>query len=179
MMRLYQILFLIVLLTIPKLTDHLLIRNILGFTLIFLIVEKIYNKKNYVRLAIITLLVILFLELVGPMLCSGRTYETFENVEELINAIEKMDHEEGKNKKEDNSSNNKPIEDIDVDVISSNKEEVKTTDGKSYTPATAQKAAYELTNTIKDLHETLEKYTPSLQQAQAAMNAYKQLNLEI
>ena len=79
MNRLYQILLLIILLTIPNLTDHLLLRNILGFTLIFLIVEAISTKKVYVRLAILTLLVVLLLEIIGPMLCNNKTYETFHN----------------------------------------------------------------------------------------------------
>lgn len=173
MNRLYQILLLIILLTIPNLTDHLLLRNILGFTLIFLIVEAISNKKNYVRLAILTLLVILLLEIIGPMLCNNRTYETFESAEKLIDEIEKATKN---NKKKEDNNDGKQISENDTEILTT--EEKKHKEGEPYTPAQAQRETYQIIETVKGLQDTLQALTPQLKQAKDTLNAYKSLELD-
>lgn len=173
MNRLYQILLLIILLTIPNFTEHLLLRNILGFTLIFLIVEGISTKKNYVRLAILTLLVILLLEIIGPMLCNNKTYETFENVEKLIDEIEKATKN---NKKKEDKSNGKPISENDTEVLTTEEKERK--DNEPYTPAQAQRETYQIIETVKGLQDTLQALTPQLKQAKDTLVAYKSLELD-
>lgn len=172
MNRIYQILLLIILLTIPNLTDHILLRNILGFTLIFLIVEGISKKKNYIKLAMMTLLLILLLEIIGPMLCFDRTYETFESAEKLIDEIEKSTKKE---KKKEDKSNGSQITENDTDILTT--DEKKHSGDTPFTPAQAQKETYQIIETVKGLQDTLQALTPQLKQAKDTLNAYKSLEL--
>lgn len=193
---LHLIILCLILLTIPNLTDHMLLRNILGFVLVFLLLCGTVKKTTPIKLAMMSLLVILFLEMIGPMMC-GSSVESFENVNELVETIEK-DSKSKKTKKEtDKEEKRKKIkaklEEIATSGDKINIEEIEALMGGSddddtymmrkkksvseMTPHEAQQETYEIMNTVKELNETLEALTPQLQTAKKTLEAYKQLNL--
>jgi|TARA_B110000858_G_scaffold108012_1_gene123447 hypothetical protein len=193
------LLILIIIITTTNFSQHILIRNIMGFLMVCLIIKGLKLRTHPMKILLLSLIIVLILEVVGNVLC--KNVERFETMDDLVETLEeiqkKVDEKEKKNPKKSKSDNDlresdgndislNDVDSIDVDSNensnnSYNKKEGdlsnKKIDNKNYTPQKAQQETFKLLNTVRELKETMEELAPSLSTAKDVLGMYKQIKI--
>ena len=189
------ILLILIILATSNLSNHPLIRNILGFLIIYMIVKGMKIRTQPIKILFLSLVIIFILEILGRFLCK-RVPESFENMDELVEKLEDIqkkvdenDKKKGikkKNKKvkDGKEININDIETIEVDDDSDNGYNNKDADlsdkkvnSENYSPLKAQQETFKLLNTVRELKTTMEELGPSLSTAKDILGAYKQIKV--
>jgi len=197
-----SILLILIIIATTNLSQHILIRNIMGFLMVYMIIKGLKLRTQPMKILLLSLIIVLILEVVGNVLC--KNVEQFETMDDLVETLEeiqkKVDENDKKKPKTSNSDNNEhkkresdgndislnDIDSIDIDSndnsdTSYNKKEGnlsnKKVNNKNYTPQKAQQETFKLLNTVRELKETMEELAPSLSTAKHVLGMYKQIKI--
>lgn len=180
------IIILLILTTSRHLTDNLLIRNLIGYIFVYVLIKCLNKKISEIKVIAISLVIILALEIFDKFLCNDvETIETFENVDELIEQLDKLkkDVKKGsvkKNKEEfdETEIEEDEIEDSDIDNdYNDPSKKILNKKIKEYTPQEAQKESFRLLNTVRELKQTVDTLVPALGSAKEVLDVYKNLRV--
>jgi len=194
-----SILLILTIIATTNLSKHILIRNIMGFLMVYMIIKGLKLRTDPIKILFLSLIIVLILEVIGNILC--KNVERFETMDDLVETLEeiqkKVDEKEKNNPKKSKSDNDlrksdgndislNDVDSIDVDSNensnnSYNKKKGdlsnKKVNNKNYTPQKAQQETFKLLNTVRELKETMEELAPSLSTAKDVLGMYKQIKI--
>tara|TARA_B100000780_G_scaffold278858_2_gene254066 strand:+ start:1016 stop:1606 length:591 start_codon:yes stop_codon:yes gene_type:complete len=188
------ILAMLIIIATTKITDHILIRNILGFSIIYMIISGLKIKTSPIKLLCLSLVIVLIFEIFGCTCNSANHIEQFESMDDLTNTLEEIQNKINENDKKkgvEKIKNDESIEDDinidDIDSIDENSDNDynktdkklsnKVVNPKNYTAQSAQQETFKLLNTVRELKTTIEELAPSLSTAKDVLGMYKQIKI--
>ena len=176
------LIFLVLLATMPPITRHPLLRNLLAFSLVFLLVKGLCKQFTAVHTLVVSLLVVTILQVGDTFLCPTPVVtEHFSNekVESLISGLDKLSQKLDGDAAATVSTSKLSTDEIDdlEDDNNYNNQKGKDVEPHKLTPLDAQKESFKVLSTVRDLKKTVDSLVPTLKSAKDVLDVYKNLRV--